>query len=237
MKRGLIIGIVSIIILAIVLVLYVYLPRKEISKVSTKDPEEYCEPAGQSADEYSFGKYIGPKKCCKGLMKIPVKEYKDGECYDLFDVGTVCSDCGNSICEEWENQCNCPEDCNLPSRKENPDLTNCTDQGEQAAPLKPCCDGLDKIEIPLATSIEDKCYEHPSNRVSSRPQDFICSNCGNGICEDVESVCSCSEDCVGKEKSDYKSIQEFCGSSKSKVETQGCEEKYAKEMPICKLCS
>lgn len=70
-----------------------------------------CTSAGQSADEYSFGIYIGPKRCCRGLEKIPVKDYRNGECYELFDVGTVCSECGNDICEEWENPCNCPKDC------------------------------------------------------------------------------------------------------------------------------
>lgn len=75
------------------------------------DNEKSCISAGESADKYSHGIYIGSNSCCEGLLKIPVKDYKDGECYNLFDVGTVCSECGNSICEEWENKCNCPEDC------------------------------------------------------------------------------------------------------------------------------
>ncbi len=69
-----------------------------------------CSSAGQSADEYSFGKYIGPKKCCDGLIKIP-KLFYDGECKQIPDTGTVCSNCGDNICDNWENICNCAKDC------------------------------------------------------------------------------------------------------------------------------
>ena len=71
-----------------------------------------CTQAGQSPDEYSFGKYIrSVPDCCEGLKKINVKEYKEGNCFSLTDSGSICSDCGNNNCEEWENPCNCPEDC------------------------------------------------------------------------------------------------------------------------------
>ena len=71
-----------------------------------------CTKAGSSPDEYSFGKYIGPiPDCCDGLERIDYKFSRDGECFDVPDTGTICSDCGNNICEEWENLCNCPEDC------------------------------------------------------------------------------------------------------------------------------
>ena len=87
------------------------------------DPEDYgdtvgmcfdieCTPAGGSADEYSFGRWMGVvKTCCEGLATIPVRDYEDGECLFVFDAGTICSDCGNGVCEDWENQCNCAEDC------------------------------------------------------------------------------------------------------------------------------
>ena len=103
MKRGLIIG--AIIIVAIIIVLGFYL------FLSVGEPEGECEPAGRSADESSFGRYIGPKKCCEGLVKIPDLVEEDGKCFQIPDTGTICSDCGNNICEEWENQCNCPSDC------------------------------------------------------------------------------------------------------------------------------
>lgn len=103
MKKVLIIGIAILIILLVCLGFYGYTFIGS-SKVD-------CSPAGQSADEYSFGKYIGPKKCCEGLIKIPVKVYENKSCHDLFDAGTVCSSCGNNICEEWENPCNCNKDC------------------------------------------------------------------------------------------------------------------------------
>ena len=75
------------------------------------ETQNECEPGGRSADEYSFGKYIGPKKCCEGLVKIPDLIEEDGECFRIPDSGTICSDCENGNCEDWENKCNCPEDC------------------------------------------------------------------------------------------------------------------------------
>ena len=51
--------------------------------------------------------------CCPGLQAISVSEYvpETGFCSQMMDV-FLCSQCGNGICEdEWENQCNCPADC------------------------------------------------------------------------------------------------------------------------------
>jgi hypothetical protein len=53
------------------------------------------------------------KGCCEGLDELlPTKKY-NGDCTenDLVGFTFVCSDCGNGVCEEWEDKCNCPEDC------------------------------------------------------------------------------------------------------------------------------
>jgi len=116
MSKRIIIFTITIFILTL---LAFYFSRQEFAATPSSENiineqvinEKSCVQSGKSADEYSFGKYIGPKKCCEGLEKIPAKDYEDGKCYVLFDVGTVCSECGNDICEEWENPCNCPKDC------------------------------------------------------------------------------------------------------------------------------
>ncbi len=66
-----------------------------------------CKKAGDSPG------YFG--KCCWGLEEI---EYHtgpdaDGNCgLPLMGRSSgICSNCGNGVCEEWENKCNCPEDC------------------------------------------------------------------------------------------------------------------------------
>ncbi len=90
--------------------------------------------------------------------------------------------------------------------------SNCIKQGEtfdfpENQSSKECCAGLKAVNIQDIVSVEEKCYW---NGKSSGARIITCSNCGNGICEDVESVCGCKEDCIGKEKSDYKTVQEFC---------------------------
>lgn len=50
--------------------------------------------------------------CCAGLKKV-------GQCGAQIDsglclcatCGSICRPCGNGICDENENTCNCPEDC------------------------------------------------------------------------------------------------------------------------------
>lgn len=58
-----------------------------------------------------------PTTCCEGLKRISGSDINDfDENCNLISVGglQICSNCGNNICEpeNWENKCNCPEDCN-----------------------------------------------------------------------------------------------------------------------------
>ncbi|MCD4780575.1 MAG: hypothetical protein K8S27_08525 [Candidatus Omnitrophica bacterium] len=53
--------------------------------------------------------------CCKGLKKRCGVEFFDGSC-DMLGKNSiysipVCLPCGNGICNQFENSCNCPEDC------------------------------------------------------------------------------------------------------------------------------
>ncbi|MBD3238909.1 MAG: hypothetical protein GF332_04720, partial [Candidatus Moranbacteria bacterium] len=62
-----------------------------------------------------------PDQCCDNLISWSNGEYKQfsvaDKCYQSGElyapVGEICLDCGNNVCEDWENPCNCPNDCGL----------------------------------------------------------------------------------------------------------------------------
>jgi len=68
---------------------------------------------GKCLEEGEVGALDGPP-CCPGLVPIDSEQFdpESGEC--LAESAYICSDCGNGNCEEWENLCNCPEDCKGP---------------------------------------------------------------------------------------------------------------------------
>ncbi len=54
-------------------------------------------------------------ECCKGLVKRCGFDYLDGKC-NMEGKNTsyrfpICIPCGDGICANFENHCNCPEDC------------------------------------------------------------------------------------------------------------------------------
>lgn len=57
--------------------------------------------------------FVSISECCEGLSEIPRIEAYDNECNLVGYLGWlyICSDCGNGICESWEDKCNCQEDC------------------------------------------------------------------------------------------------------------------------------
>ncbi|MFC1856591.1 DUF333 domain-containing protein [Thermodesulfobacteriota bacterium] len=51
-------------------------------------------------------------ECCEGLTQIqPLIIDDDGNCGSMIGAANICTDCGNGICESWENYCSCPQDC------------------------------------------------------------------------------------------------------------------------------
>lgn len=76
-------------------------------------PLQRCLNAGELAFDESTG--VNRGECCEGLVKIGDVFYDSNKtCEEIFRIvgyGSICSDCGNKICESWENRCNCPEDC------------------------------------------------------------------------------------------------------------------------------
>ena len=92
----------------------------KVSEPISGVPAEKCAKAGEGSSNPSLGPSAPtPRKCCEGLVEIyagsryePNSEIADEDgCVNWEGSGNLCSDCGNGICESWENRCNCPEDC------------------------------------------------------------------------------------------------------------------------------
>lgn len=59
--------------------------------------------------------YTGNADCCPGLTKRCGVAYFDNTCdmqgeHSVYSV-PICVPCGNGICNQFEDVCNCPEDC------------------------------------------------------------------------------------------------------------------------------
>lgn len=107
MKTRLIIGVIAVVILVVILGVYLF------------PSGEKCANAGESSSNPSLGPDENPRECCEGLVEIswdlryePGDEMADENgCVMTVGAGSICSDCGNGICEEWEDKCRCPRDC------------------------------------------------------------------------------------------------------------------------------
>ncbi len=105
-----------------------------------------------------------------------------------------------------------------------------------------CCEGLKEwTPIPdTRFSIADICYQIGQPSESGMG---LCIECGNGICENHmaynENPCNCPEDCAGKNKSHFSSIEEFCQSNDWKMSiSDACQnQETIIGSPICELCS
>jgi hypothetical protein len=75
-----------------------------------KAPPKSCTPSGVAPPTVGPG-YSDPKLCCPGNIII-VQTAACEKAYGGF--AGICAPCGNKKCDtEWENDCNCPEDCSL----------------------------------------------------------------------------------------------------------------------------
>ena len=74
-------------------------------------PEDCCYPEGKEKPVLP-GHY-----CCSGLQAKTIYDMdcvanQNGQCEGCEMIGAmVCVNCGNGVCENGENYCNCPEDC------------------------------------------------------------------------------------------------------------------------------
>lgn len=98
-KKKIILIIVAIVLLLAILGLYVYSRR-----VSVAD----CAGAGEKIGTM----LVNGKKCCDGLKPIPViSETENENVVSETSDTAICSNCGNGLCEKWENKFNCSLDC------------------------------------------------------------------------------------------------------------------------------
>ncbi len=57
------------------------------------------------------GSLFNDDTCCPGLKQI-ANSFSEGDtCLAPSDGSFICTNCGNGICGDKENNCNCPEDC------------------------------------------------------------------------------------------------------------------------------
>ena len=107
MKRGLIILIIVVIIVIIGIILW---------GMSFRVPEQSANKNCAKAGEISFNFATKENKdCCEGLKRVSqVPEQNKDNCNQAIineGLNSICTNCGNNICEAWENKCVCPEDC------------------------------------------------------------------------------------------------------------------------------
>ena len=155
-----------------------------------------CVQSGELAFDESTGETLG--ECCEGLEEIGDVFYDDEKtCEEIFMIvgyGSICSDCGNDVCEDWENRCNCAEDCEVQN------ISECAKQGEQFSKVHTtefptsCCEGLTEWDSGFDTSISigNKCYD---TMMASGYPVGTCIKSGDGVCGDIEDVCNSPTDC------------------------------------------
>ena len=132
--------------------------------------ETYCSGPGGGLTEG------GPGVCCAGLVGTTAYVY-EGQCSFEDPDFAVCIRCGDGICDTYENECSCPEDCAeeciLERGQWRPD-------GELS-----CCGDL----VPVGAS------RPTDDGMCTDPEYFVCGKCGDGVCVPAENECNCPEDC------------------------------------------
>lgn len=114
----------------------VCVPQKCVDIEADKCPADYCEVMENcSKEKICHYKMAGGKPkcgslayagqdvpCCKGLVQRCGIEFMDATC-DMEGKNSmyslpICIPCGDGVCGNFENRCNCPEDCGVPPKGE-----------------------------------------------------------------------------------------------------------------------
>lgn len=131
--------------------------------------------------------------CCEGLTRIswsfpeePIGRpdscvAPDCPCY-------ICTKCGDGVCGEGENWCNCGEDC------ERPEEIPCEE--DNGCGINSCKQSMNNCYEEVFSCKDGECV-----RSLSEYEDYYCvddkceDTCGNGVCDLGETKRWCPEDC------------------------------------------
>jgi len=174
-----------------------------------------CEQAGTvfTADADGIG-------CCPGLdsfdFRTPVAGFQNcGNSEEEY----ICTDCGDGVCDEWENPCICLEDCPwggneckenggtcmsaCPRGHEPLDVGGCEGGDVCCSKEKACLTEGEAAEYApgsppcCGTLVPIDVTEWGGGELGCQPNEnwYVCSYCGNNNCETWESPCTCGHDC------------------------------------------
>ncbi|MGE0267741.1 MAG: hypothetical protein AB7S78_04715 [Candidatus Omnitrophota bacterium] len=94
-----------------------YCPEDTCQVVQGCEGKDVCFPRNEVSPPKCGGLAYsgGDVECCSGLVKRCGVEFFDGSCdlvgkYSMYTI-PICIPCGNGVCNQFENSCNCPEDC------------------------------------------------------------------------------------------------------------------------------
>lgn len=150
-------------------------PNSVISNPSSSQVESNCAKEGESFSA------SGGKQCCEGLAGLPYADdgYKCPPNADCAFTEGVCANCGNGECGIGESEYNCPQDCIA---------TVCiADDGHDylSDGKNRCCPGFTRVTKP----------GYGPGEYFSCEKDMGGADCGNGSCENGETVANCVADC------------------------------------------
>jgi len=133
-------------------------------------------------------------KCCVGLFpRWNYEMQEDGSCKSISGSSghqLICVKCGNGVCGEGENGCNCPKDCKDFKCKEHGEIPIFFLGDDMSIQ---CCKGL---KHRLQKEYFDENCTNLFEKYGGGGYAGICLACGDGICDEkFESKCNCPEDC------------------------------------------
>ncbi|MDP6943994.1 MAG: hypothetical protein QF464_07580, partial [Myxococcota bacterium] len=107
------------------------------------------------------------QECCPGLDSLDCTTGSPPLCGIAAGGCHQCADCGDGVCADNENPCNCEEDCPV-----------CTPAGESSGSIiVDCCEGLESVKI-VSPNDDGVC---PT--LSTAMDEWRCIPCGDTTCD------------------------------------------------------